>query len=712
MNVKNTLKSLLSFPTDFYFNNKPLVIVSESNGIYSLKKPHIPMFVGWYMFELQIDNKLKKHQNLVLINNEERGCIPLKGSKLVKRLFFFKTPSDHVLIESSEDIRDITIYAKRVSKKFVSQRVASKLKSANYNLLSTVEENYPQYNELFKNTQYFTYDDWIAKGEKWNALIENQGVKFSIIVPTYNTDIKFFNELYDSVKLQTYQNWELIIVDDASTCADLLSYLKSFELNDKVQVIFNKSNLHISHASNIGVSAAHGDYIIFLDHDDKLSPFALNELACALAGSPDLKLIYSDEDLMSEDGQRLVPHFKSDWNPDLLTSHNFITHLTCYEKRFFNFLNGFRIGYEGAQDYDLVLRASKYLTIDDVAHIPKVLYHWRMIEGSTALNANAKQYATEAGLLALNDYLSEYGASAAHDVNAQNFYQIKWPMPKSLPLVSIIIPTRDAVELLSSCIDSLIKTVAYKNLELIIIDNGSVQEKTMDYFRWLQGDNLLIDVKIFRDAGDFNFSRLINFGASMASGEALLLLNNDIEALEPSWFEEMLSHCIREDIGCVGAKLLYPDMTIQHAGIILGLGGYAAHSHRESCQYDNGYFRRPQIVQNLSAVTAACLMVKRSIFFEVNGFDESFAVAYNDVDFCLKVKNLGKRNLYTPFAQLIHHESKTRGYEDTPEKQHRFNQEKELLLDRWYATLINDPYYNPNLTRSNERFSLRFEMLK
>jgi GT2 family glycosyltransferase len=571
-------------------------------------------------------------------------------------------------------------------------------------------------NRLFhKRINRFSY--WIKNFEYglWCDLSTCVDVKFSIIIPTYNTPVKWLDLAIKSVIKQSYENWELIIVDDGSSSPALIRYLKKLR-NKKIKVIYNDINSHISSASNDGLEEATGDYVTFLDHDDYLAPQALNEIICVLSENDKIKLVYSDEDLVSEKKVRKVPHFKSDFNLDLLRSHNYITHLCCYSRKLLDDLGGFRIGFEGAQDYDLVLRAVERLECDEIAHVPKILYHWRMVEGSTSCDASSKNYATEAGLKALKDHIFRLGleSEVEHD-ERQNFYRIRWPLPET-GKVSVIIPTRDGFEILESCLKSFSKTVDYPDLEIILIDNGSECSKTLEFLNEIADSGLSyfnisdteVPVHVVRDDGDFNFSRLINLGVSNASGDFLLLLNNDIEAISDGWFEELLSQCSRSDIGCVGAKLLYPDETIQHAGVILGLGGYAAHSHRGINRNDAGYFYRAQTVQNLSAVTGACLMIKKSIFHKVNGFDERFKVAYNDVDFCLRVSQLGLRNLYTPFAELFHHESKTRGSDsESSDKIRRFDAEKQLFLSLWSDKINHDPYYNPNLTRSSEDFSIR-----
>lgn len=690
---------------------------------------------GYYMVEIWCDNSLRAGRLYpdygAGISDTDFFDMPLRKGQVSKRIVYFHQAVKSVFWQypacnGSANGAGIRLRFIPLSKNFAISHIRQKILRNRLKMIqrdsavgsSSFEQLWPVYEALFRcNTGVINYQQWIEQqeGTLWADSLLNQDLVFSVIVPVYNTESTLLNAAVHSVVQQSYGNWQLILVDDASTNAETLSTLAALEKCDpRIEVIRRKANGHICRATNDGIALARGEYVVFLDHDDELAPQALNEFAHKIAQQPGVRFIYSDEDLMSESGERLVPHFKSDWNPDLLLSHNYVTHLACYRSDLLSELGGVRVGYEGAQDYDLVLRVMSSVPAAHIAHIPKVLYHWRMVEGSTALDSGAKSYATEAGLRAVQDYLRRSGlnAEAVHDMRT-NFYRVRYALPKVLPKVSVIIPTRDGLQVLKPCIQSVLATAEYPLLELVIVDNGSAEPETLVYLQqMMSGDctqlsGLPVSVRIVPDSGDFNFSRLINKGAEHATGDVLLLLNNDTEAVQQGWLQEMLQHVCRQDIGCVGAKLLYPDMTIQHAGVILGLGGYAAHSHRGSNRYEAGYFVRAQVVQNMSAVTAACLMVRRDVFTEVNGFSESYAVAYNDVDFCLKVLSAGYRNLYTPFAELIHYESKTRGEDTSPEKQSRLDTEKLLLLQGWQELLARDPYYNPNLTRSREDFSLR-----
>ncbi|MCZ6620137.1 MAG: glycosyltransferase family 2 protein, partial [Gammaproteobacteria bacterium] len=463
-------------------------------------------------------------------------------------------------------------------------------------------------------------------------------------------------------------------------------------------------NGHISAASNSALQLATGDYIGLLDHDDELAPDALLSIASAINKNPDVKLIYSDEDKIDRVGRRREPHFKSDWNPDLLLSHNYIGHLCVFEHDRVKECGAFREGFEGSQDHDLLLRFTHDLDCNAILHIPQVLYHWRAVAGSTALNETAKEYTNINGIKAVHTAARRINDSASVDVGLMpNSYRVTFPIPDAPPLVSLLIPTRDQLSLTRQCITSIVDLTRYHNFEIIIVDNGSVHPETLAYFDEIASDS----IRVLRYNAPFNFSAINNYAVRHARGSILGFVNNDIEVISEDWLTEMVSHAAREGVGCVGAKLYYSDGSIQHAGVILGLGGVAGHSHKHFPRDHPGHFGRLRLVQNLSAVTAACMLVRRSIFEEVGGFNETdLTIAFNDVDFCLRVRALGYRNVWTPYAELYHHESASRGHEDTPEKSKRFAAEIQFMKDSWKEELIHDPYYSPNLTRDREDFSI------
>jgi GT2 family glycosyltransferase len=687
----------------------------ESNAFLNLDKRYL---YGWYMMEFTVGD-ISSPQHCRFYVDDGRGLkedqhfnLAIKSSGTVKRLVHFENPVKRIrfnLGASSGSILNYDIRFKSLTKKYALKFIRKKLSSRMLVLPKelNIKSLYEKYNALFVPAHVIQYQDWIIGTEPklWHASVFNSGPLFSIIVPVFNSKRGWLEACIDSVVGQSYCNWELILVDDKSTYSETVDTLKSFELknNKNIKVIWKESNGHICSATNVGLEAANGDYICFLDHDDMLASQALNELVLAIT-STQAKILYSDEDLVSESGQRIVPHFKSDWNPELLRAHNYITHLCCYERKLLRGLGGMRLGCEGAQDYDLILRASAVVDSSEIFHIPKILYHWRMVEGSTALSSGAKSYTTKAGLKALRDYLTNNHIFADARLSGRdNFYTVKYSLPDKPLKVSIIIPTRDGMEVLRPCIETLVEKTTYDNYEIVILDNGSEKKETINFLSDLSKKS---NVKIVRDDGEFNYSRINNIAVSYSDGELICLLNNDIEITDGNWLTEMVSIAIRKEVGCVGAMLLYPDGTIQHAGVILGLGGYAAHSHRNLDGSSPGYFCRVQIRQQLSAVTGACLVVRRSIYEKLGGLDEAFQVAYNDVDFCLRAQALGYQNIYTPFASLIHHESKTRGEDTSIEKTKRFDKEKALLLKRWSSVINNDPFYNLNLTRSREDFSI------
>ncbi len=471
----------------------------------------------------------------------------------------------------------------------------------------------------------------------------------------------------------------------------------------RIKVAWREKNGHISAASNTALALASGEYVALLDHDDVVAPDALYWIAKEINDHPDTALLYSDEDKLDFDAVRILPYFKSDWNYDLFLSHNLITHLGVYRADVVRAIGGFRTGFEGAQDYDLALRFIERIAPRQIRHIPRVLYHWRMLRGSTAIGAGEKDYAAERARLAIEEHLQRTGIPASVETIPDMAVQrVRYRLPDPAPLASIIIPTRNGQKLVRQCIESIRAKTTYAPYEIVLVDNGSDDAAAIAYFRSLQDAGT---VRLLADPRPFNFSRLNNEAAREARGDYLVFLNNDIEVITPDWLSEMVSHAQRPEIGAVGARLWYPNNTIQHAGLVL-VAGLAAHAHHGRKRGDHGYFSRASLIQSLSAVTAACLCVRRAVLDEVGGFDEALAVAFNDVDLCLRIQAAGYRNLYTPYAELYHHESASRGYEDTPEKMARFQKEADILRGRWMPVLMNDPYYNPNLTLSGEPFTL------
>lgn len=529
--------------------------------------------------------------------------------------------------------------------------------------------------------------------------------KISVVMPVYNAPLHFLKEAIESVQAQIYPNWELCIADDASTDNKIKPLLEAFAKSDKrIKVVYRAENGHISAASNSALELASGEFVALLDNDDLLPQHALYHVAKAIIANPEAALIYSDEDKITVTGERYDPYFKCELNYELLLAQNMVCHLGVYRRDILDRISGFRVGFEGAQDYDLVWRFLENIKTDQVVHLPKILYHWRAIPGSTALDSGEKNYAADAARKAISEHLGRTSRSGVvmPAPDAPSLNRVRYALPEQLPSVSIIIPTRDRADLLSMCLDSLLSKTTYSNFEVIIVDNGSVEESTKHLLARLPQPR----VRVIRDDAPFNYSRLNNLAVQQSKGDVICLMNNDIEILTLDWLEEMLSFAMQPDIGCVGARLWYPDGRLQHGGVILGIGGVAGHSHKYLKKGQHGYFGRATLHQSLSSVTAACLMIRRNVWDEVGGLDETFTIAFNDIDFCLRARDLGYRNVWTPYAEMNHHESASRGAEDNPEKLARFNGEVLRMKERWGSSLLKDPAYSPNLTLNFEDFSL------
>ncbi|WP_240414712.1 glycosyltransferase family 2 protein [Paenibacillus periandrae] len=527
----------------------------------------------------------------------------------------------------------------------------------------------------------------------------------SVIVPVYNVDEEWLVKCIDSVRNQLYSNWELCIADDASPKQHIRSVLEKYEkIDERIKVVYREKNGHISEASNSALDIANGEFIALLDHDDELAVNALFENVKLLNSYHDADMIYSDEDKISMEGERHSPYFKPDWSPDTFLSHMYVCHLGVYRTSLVRQIGGFRKGYEGSQDYDLALRITEIT--DRVFHISKILYHWRTIPQSTASSGAAKDYTKDAGFKSLQDAIVRRGIDGwVERSEIPNVYTVHH-RPTNNPKISILIPTRNMGEILDQCLISIFEKTTYQNFEVIVIDNGSDERQTLEIFeKWEIKESRKFRVHLLDIP--FNYSMINNEGAKIADGELLLLLNNDIEVITPTWLEEMAGQAIRSSIGAVGATLLYPDNTIQHGGVILGIGGVADHSHKHSDINSPGYFSKLKTVNNYSAVTAACLMVRKEVFFEVGGLEEELEVAFNDIDFCLRIRNKGYNIVCLPHVQLYHHESKSRGLEDTPTKRERFYKEIAFMQDRWGDSLFNDPYYNVNLSLEHRDFRLK-----
>ena len=558
------------------------------------------------------------------------------------------------------------------------------------------------------------YQEWIQKNEQITNSIREEierGIAnmthrpvVSVIVPVYDPQPEWLIQAIESVLNQIYPNWELCVADDCSTDERIRGILEKYSREDpRISVNFRKTNGDIALASNSALALAKGDFVALLDHDDKLPEHALYWVAEAINRNPEAQLFYSDFDSINENGKRYPGYFKPDFNYELLLAQNCVGHLGVYSRELICGMGGFRKGYDGSQDWDLALRVAATIPHSQIVHIPKILYHWRNNPRSVSRTSTERCFA--AGRRAVADHLQSAGGGSVQAApGCQGFNRIKFPLPTTLPLVSIIMCTRDHTSLLRNAIESIDLISTYTNYEIVIIDNGSQDPEAVVYLASLAKRGGL---RVIRDDLLYNFSRLNNEGVAQSKGEVVCLLNNDIEVLTPDWLEEMLSFAIKPDVGAVGARLWYPDGTLQHGGVILGFGGIAAHAHLRLPKGYCGYYGRAALQQELSAVTGACLMVRRKVFDEVGGLDEQLAVDFNDIDFCLRLRAAGYRNIWTPFAELIHHESATRGKHDNPEKITRFQQETHFMQMRWGKTVEKDPFYNPNLSTITADYSIR-----
>ncbi|AQQ66946.1 glycosyl transferase family 2 [Microbulbifer agarilyticus] len=699
---------------------------------------------GWYMLELQLVHAAPSADARLYFDfgegfsEEDSVFLPVKCNRVTKRLVYLPKRAKSIRFDPMESkggfgvkhfrlVKLLTAFAmdrliqrlvnmhdafRDVSKTEAKRRVKLEAKSVGKPFLALALKYYNQTFE--RRRQTVDYQHWIdnqeaslfANARKAACGEEDWSPLVSVVVPTYNAKVRFLEECIDSVLAQSYQNWELCIADDCSTNPEVKECLSRYvEKDSRIKVAFREVNGHISSASNSALELVSGEFVALLDHDDVLSEEALSCVVGVLQENRNLKLIYSDEDKIDESGMRFEPHFKPDWNPDLLLSQNYICHLTVLARELVADVGGFRVGFEGSQDHDLLLRCVPHLDVSTVARIPLVLYHWRAMSGSTALEAQSKSYTSEAGVNAIQSYLdlNRIGGKVEFG-KVPNTYRIRREIPEEEPLVSLLVPTRDGVDILKPCVNAILERTSYENFELLILDNQTTCAATLEYLADVVKDPR---VSVHRWNHPFNYSAINNYGAELANGSIIGLINNDIEPINNDWLTEMVSQVVRPEIGCVGAKLYYPDDSIQHAGVILGIGGVAGHSHKYFNRHDFGYFSRLHLVQGLSAVTAACLLVRKPVFDAVNGLDEeNLSVSFNDVDFCLKVREAGYQNLWTPYAELYHHESVSRGADDTIAKRQRAAAEARFMRDKWGHTLDQDPAYSPNLTLVHEDFSL------
>lgn len=559
---------------------------------------------------------------------------------------------------------------------------------------------YEQWVELFDR-----YSEARWEGSRARASAYTHRPLISVVVPTHDTPPIILRKCLDSVLAQTYPNWQLCIADDASGGA-VKKVLKEYQQKDaRINVHLRSRHGHICETSNDAIDLAQGEFVGLLDHDDLLAPDALEQVVGALQHHPDAQIFYSDEDKIDEEGRRSQPNFKPAWSPDLLRAQNYICHFVVLKTTLLRKIGCFRLGFEGAQDHDLLLRATEIVSPSQIVHIPRILYHWRLATTSTATGLGAKPYALEAGRRAVAEHMARLGHSADVELLPSGYFTVTPRLSTALPRVTVVVPTRDRHTLLSTCMDGLLNLTAYPFVDVVVVDNGSVEPEALRLLQTLRADARVVVVE---HPAPFNFSELVNIGMRAADGEIVCLLNNDVEVVDPNWLHELAVHALRADIGVVGPLLLYPHGDIQHAGVVLGIGGVAGHVHVGLPQGSNGYLGRAAVAQNLTAVTGACMVMRREVFDAVGGFDERLPVAFNDIDFCIRVANAGYRNLWTPRATLVHHESASRGLEDTPEKRARFVLEVAAMQRKWGDVLLEDPAYNPNLGVDTCHYDLAF----
>jgi glycosyltransferase involved in cell wall biosynthesis len=585
-------------------------------------------------------------------------------------------------------------------------------------LTNRILQRLPSHDE--EREELKTYQRWVAlyatltteDRQTIRSRIEKLNYRplISVVMPVYNTEERWLRRAIESVQSQLYPQWELCIADDCSTAPHVRGILQEFAAKDeRIKVVFRNTNGHISIASNSALELASGEFIALLDHDDELAEHALYMVAQELNAHPEADLIYSDEDKINPQGEVHSPHFKTDWNPDLFYSQNFISHLGVYRGSLVRNIGGFRPGYEGSQDYDLALRTIERLPEKNIRHIPHVLYHWRETTASVGFNPAAKEYAHENARKALRSHFERREIRAQVTPGFFVCHRVVYPLPDPLPLVSLIIGTRDRVELLRQVVEGVINQTDYDPIELIVVDNQSSDTVTLAYLDQIKQDSR---IKVLRHDAAFNFSAINNLGVRHSQGEIIGLINNDLKMFSAGWLKELVSHAVRPEIGVVGAKLYYEDGSIQHAGVILGICGTAGHAYKKQPGDTPGYVFRAQCIQDFSAVTGACLFSRRKVFDEIGGLDEqNLPIAFNDVDYCLRARALGYRVLWTPYAELYHLESASRGPDYVPEKLARFLKESEYLRSKWEDVLNRDPYYNPNLSLEFEDFRLAFPPL-
>ncbi len=676
---------------------------------------------GWYMVTLQVRSSLPVMRGKLFVNyghgfSEQSSIeLPLKSGKQLKRVCYFSKPVKSLRFDPVEEACEFGVEAMQFSRltpafsqKLMWKKVKARFPGMQFEL--TGDKLYRKYSSCFRyEGKPVTYDEWLkyyVEGEEvvpegLSTTTQRVGnATFSLILNFIDADESVQAKAVDSILAQTYNHYEVILVL-ASGGRDRVSIIEKDFYCKGVRTVRICADCFNDRALNAASIVATGDYILVPDHQLVLSHSALQVLANKINSLPvnSSAILYADQDRIDCNGKRHTPYFKPEWNPDLLLSQDYISNFVAISRRLLGELGGFRSGIKGYELYDVILRATGQLTDDFIIRLPYVLSHY-VSEDKGVLVAEPE---VATAIKVRKDYLAERGVRDVITMGKHNNYRVKWPLPEQNPLVSLIIPTRDGYDILKRCIDSILKKTTYNAYEILIVDNQSTCPKTMAYLDELSHKN---NVDILRYDSSFNYSAINNFAVEQAKGQLIGLINNDVEVISDDWLTEMVSHAIRPEIGCVGAMLYYGNDTIQHAGVICGLGGVAGHSHKHFKRGSAGFQNRLKCVQNLSAVTAAVMLVKKGVYCQVGGLDaDNLKVAFNDVDFCLKVREAGYRNLWTPYAELYHHESVSRGLDDTPEKKVRFEQEHRFMKKKWENLLYPDPCYNPNLTQVREDFS-------
>lgn len=635
-------------------------------------------------------------------NKEDDFSLSIKDGLKTKSLSFNLND-----IKKKQFVREKVGFAKQVCKRMTPENAKKTVRYVKRNGISHLRQHI--YMKIMRSGK--PYEEWFEEHKPSEEELQKQRETcfakkplISIVVPTYKTPISYLREMIDSVLAQTYDNWELCIADGSEGDEALEKELECYSARDpRIKYRLLEKNLGIADNTNGALELASGEYIGLFDHDDMLAPNALYEIVKALQ-EKEYDILYTDEDKVDGDGKKhMDPNFKPDFSMDLFRSHNYITHFFVVKKKIVDEIGGFRREFDGSQDYDLMFRCIE--KAESIKHIPMILYHWRIHMNSVAGDPASKMYAYEAGRKAIAEHLKRVGIDAeVEHMGLWGMYHVKYIIHGN-PLISIVIPNKDHADDLRRCVESLYKVSQYKNFEIVIVENNSEEKETFSYYEQLTREH--DNIRVITWKGDFNYSAINNYGVQETKGEYLLFLNNDTEMISPNALEEMLGCCMREDVGAVGAKLLYEDNTVQHAGVVIGFGDYAGHVNNGIGRDDYGYMVRARINCNYSAVTAACMMTKKTLFHEVGGFDEQFVVACNDVDYCLKLRELNKWIVFNAFAEWYHYESKSRGYENTKAKKKRFDAEVEKFQKKWQNLLTNgDPFYNKNFPVTQDPFTL------